>query len=169
MELDSLSLTAHAIGPDEVGAVRAILLEAAADLTIRYGPGHWSRVHGLPTLRRHQAERIVLLVLAGSRPAATLTLGRKKPPFYHNSWFAEPKAAAVYLSDMAVLPALQRHGIGRWCIQQAELLAREWGAHAIRLDAYQASAGAGGFYQKCGFTLVHAGTLDLEYYEKTLT
>jgi GNAT superfamily N-acetyltransferase len=110
----------------------------------------------------------VLLVCAGSRPVATFTLGPKKPPFYHNGWFAEPKATAVYLSNMAVLPALQRQGIGTWCIQEAELLARVWGAHAIRLDAYQGPAGAGVFYHKCGFSLVHAGTLDLEYYEKAL-
>jgi hypothetical protein len=54
-------------------------------------------------------------------------------------------------------------------MQHAESLAQEWGARAVRLDAYEGPAGAGAFYQKCGYRLVHAGTLDLEYYEKTLS
>jgi GNAT superfamily N-acetyltransferase len=117
MAADAPSLTAHPIGPDEVGAVRAILLAAAEDLTGHYGSGHWSRVHALQTLRRHQAQRAVLLIHAGSKAVATLTLGRKKVPFYHNDWFANPKAPAVYLTDMAVLPAFQRQGIGTWSLQ----------------------------------------------------
>jgi hypothetical protein len=52
-------------------------------------------------------------------------------------------------------------------MDHAEMLAAQWRADAVRLDAYQGPAGAGGFYQKCGYRLVHAGTLDLEYYEKT--
>jgi hypothetical protein len=28
---------------------------------------------------------------------------------------------------------------------------RDWPADAIRLDAFNADAGAGGFYRKCGF------------------
>jgi ribosomal protein S18 acetylase RimI-like enzyme len=37
-------------------------------------------------------------------------------------------------------------------MKEAERIARACGADAIRLDAYDATAGAGGFYAKCGFT-----------------
>jgi GNAT superfamily N-acetyltransferase len=148
--------------------VREIRLEAARAMTRRHGDGPWSRVQGLPTLRKHQAERAIVLVETDSTAAATFTLGRKKPPFYRGHWFANPKAPAVFLSNMAVIPQLQRRGIGRWCMHQAERLAGEWGAQCIRLDAFQGPAGAGTFYEKCGYTLAHSGTLGLEYYEKVL-
>jgi GNAT superfamily N-acetyltransferase len=51
---------------------------------------------------------------------------------------------------MAVLPGLQREGIGRWSMHHTESLAREWGAQALRLDAFVGPAGAGAFYLKCG-------------------
>jgi hypothetical protein len=41
----------------------------------------------------------------------------------------------------------------------------------VRFDAYDALAGAGAFYQKCGYELVHNGSFNgvpLEYYEKLL-
>jgi ribosomal protein S18 acetylase RimI-like enzyme len=52
---------------------------------------------------------------------------------------------------MAVHPEMQHRGIGRRCIEHAIERARLWPADSIRLDAYDAKAGAGGFYEKCGF------------------
>jgi hypothetical protein len=36
-------------------------------------------------------------------------------------------------------------------LKEAEATARAWPADALRLDAYDAEAGAGPFYEKCGF------------------
>ena len=52
---------------------------------------------------------------------------------------------------MAVDPVSQRQGVGRGLIEEAARVARAWPAEAIRLDAYDAPAGAGAFYRKCGF------------------
>jgi GNAT superfamily N-acetyltransferase len=52
---------------------------------------------------------------------------------------------------MAVHPELQRRGVGRLLLKEAEALARAWPADAIRLDAFDAEAGAGAFYAKCGY------------------
>jgi hypothetical protein len=53
----------------------------------------------------------------------------------------------------------------------AARIARDWPADAIRLDAYDAPAGAGGFYATCGYTEVgrvrYRGT-PLIYYELLL-
>jgi ribosomal protein S18 acetylase RimI-like enzyme len=57
----------------------------------------------------------------------------------------------LYLTSMAVIPEMQRQGIGRRCIEGALDAARKWPGDAIRLDAYDAEAGAGEFYRKCGF------------------
>jgi ribosomal protein S18 acetylase RimI-like enzyme len=52
---------------------------------------------------------------------------------------------------MAVHPDWQCQGIGRLCIEEAKRLATQWPGDAIFLDAYDAAAGAGEFYRKCGF------------------
>jgi GNAT superfamily N-acetyltransferase len=52
---------------------------------------------------------------------------------------------------MAVHPSRQGRGVGRLMLQEARRIAAEWPAAAIRLDAYDAVAGAGGFYARCGF------------------
>jgi hypothetical protein len=51
------------------------------------------------------------------------------------------------------------------------VVARAWPSQAIRLDAYDADAGAGGFYAKCGFREVGRvtyRTVPLIYFELLL-
>jgi GNAT superfamily N-acetyltransferase len=70
---------------------------------------------------------------------------------------------------MAVALACQRQGIGRQCVRQVLDLCRERSADAIRLDAYDAPAGAGEFYQKCGFDELGRASYrgcPLRYFEK---
>jgi len=65
----------------------------------------------------------------------------------------------------------QRTGLGRACMEAAREAAVRWPADAIRLDAYDAEAGAGGFYAKCGYRevgrVVYRNT-PLVYYELRL-
>ena len=72
------------------------------------------------------------------------------------------------LMAMAVSPDDQRKGIGRLCIDETRRIAGEWPSDAIRLDAYDAAAGAGEFYRKCGFKEVGRATyrnVPLIYFE----
>lgn len=80
----------------------------------------------------------------------TLRLTEKKPWAIDTDHFFDSKSP-LYLMAMAVAPARQRQGIGRMCLEEAKRLAREWPADAIRLDAYDAKAGAGDFYTRCGW------------------
>jgi GNAT superfamily N-acetyltransferase len=84
---------------------------------------------------------------------ATLRLAAKKPWAIDTSYFAAYRKP-LYLLGMAVKPAKQRCGIGRRCLEEAAKVARTWPADAIRLDAFDADAGAGGFYARCGYTQV---------------
>jgi ribosomal protein S18 acetylase RimI-like enzyme len=67
-----------------------------------------------------------------------------------------------------VHPAHQGRGIGRWCLDEAARIVRAHPGDAIFLDAYDAEAGAGGFYARCGFRevarVLYRGT-PLVYYE----
>jgi GNAT superfamily N-acetyltransferase len=104
------------------------------------------------------------------RIVATLTLQTKKPWAIDRTYFAEVKRP-LYLLSMAVAVDLHRQGIGRQCLDETRGIARRWPADAICLDAYDAEAGAGEFYRKCGFEEVgrapYRGT-PLIYYQLLL-
>ncbi len=103
-------------------------------------------------------------------PIATLTLATKKPWAIDKKFFALSERP-LYLTAMAVHPDVQRRGIGRRCLEEARRIALDWPADAIRLDAYDTTAGAGEFYRKCGFREVGRATYrgaPLIYYEMLL-
>jgi GNAT superfamily N-acetyltransferase len=157
--------------PADAPAIAALLSAAAVHLTARYGPGHWSR----PSTERGilvamRTSRVFIMRGDGGRAVATLALAAKKPWAVDLEYFT-PSRRAVYLLSMAVEPALQRRGIGRRSVEQALQIARDWRAETVRLDAYDADAGAGAFYLACGFR--QAGrivyrSVPLLYFERML-
>ena len=148
--MDPAPLTFAVAGLEEAGEIAALRTAVAERLTRDFGQGHWS---SRPTERgvlSQLKDSRVLLARQGERLIATLRLGTKKPWAIDKSRFS-PSISPVYLTDMAVAPDLQRNGIGRRCLDRAAKLARAWPADAIRLDAYDAAAGAGRFYARCGY------------------
>jgi GNAT superfamily N-acetyltransferase len=79
-----------------------------------------------------------------------LRLATKKPWAIDVNHFT-PAKRVLYLTGMAVDVALQHRGFGRLALHDAIATARRWPADAIRLDAFDAAAGAGRFYASCGF------------------
>lgn len=141
----------------DAGAVAAVRLAAARDLTRRFGEGTWSYASDSEAGVRLEVESgQVFQGRTAATVVATFRLSSRNPWLGDTSFFTS-SATALYLTSMAVLPKYQRSGVGRLCIEQAVRIAREWPAGAIRLDAYDAPAGAGEFYRKCGFREVHRG------------
>jgi ribosomal protein S18 acetylase RimI-like enzyme len=142
--------TATTVDAAELAALHAA---ASEDLTRRFGPGFWSSSPSergiLANMRLPKFSRI-LIASTNRRIIGTLRLATKKPWAIDTTYFT-PGARPLYLTGMAVHPDLQRKGIGRLLLKQAEEMARAWPADAIRLDAFDAPAGAGGFYKKCGY------------------
>jgi len=136
--------------PADVPALAALHTAAAEDLTQRFGHGFWSSVTTERGVFANMRYAKVLIARNGKTIGGTLRLANKKPWAIDVSYFT-PVRKAIYLTSMAVLPRLQRQGIGRLLIEQAVAQARAWPADAIRLDAFDAVAGAGGFYARCGF------------------
>jgi GNAT superfamily N-acetyltransferase len=146
----SSALVLSLAGIDDVPDVVSLQVSANRALTAKHGPGPWSSgVTAKGVLFRMTGSRIYLARLR-TRPVATLTLSTRKPWAIDTKYFT-PVKRPLYLTAMAVAPEEQRHGIGRLCVEDARRIAREWPADAMRLDAYDAVAGAGGFYAKCGF------------------
>jgi GNAT superfamily N-acetyltransferase len=151
----------------DVPAIVLLRTAAAEHLTRRHGCGHWSSAPTERSVRRGVRTARVLVARDGTHVVGTLTLATRKP------WAIDPQyfvavSRPVYLTDMAVAPAAQRQGVGRYLLQAAKDVARGWPGQAIRLDAYDAAAGASEFYARCGFREVGRVTyrgVPLVYFE----
>lgn len=144
---------------------------AAADrLTREYGDGHWSAHTHADAVLWHMAGSRILVATVRQRIVGTLTLQTKRPWAIDVEYFT-PVKKAIYLLNMAVMPDRQRQGIGRSLLVAAVQAARDTPADAIRLDAYDAPAGAGAFYRRCGYAprggKVYRG-VPLLYFERML-
>jgi GNAT superfamily N-acetyltransferase len=128
----------------------ALLAEAAQTLTALHGTGPWSRASSPESVGRAIAEGRMILAEDGDRPVGMLRL-RARRPFAIDIGRFSPARAPIYLVDMAVRPDRQRRGVGRAMLAVAIDEALAMGRDAIRLDAYDAAAGAGPFYRNCGF------------------
>jgi GNAT superfamily N-acetyltransferase len=152
---------------DDVPVIAALHNAAAGALTARFGEGRWSSLvteRGAASSQRHARVRVGR---AGKRILTVLRLATKKPWAIDVSYFT-PVKRPLYLTGMSVAVTHQGQGLGRLALDDAVAVALEWPADAIRLDAYDADAGAGLFYAKCGFLergrVVYKGD-PLVYYE----
>jgi ribosomal protein S18 acetylase RimI-like enzyme len=136
---------------DDVAAIAALQNAAAGALTARFGPGPWSSLvneRGAALAQRHARVRVGR---DGKHTLTVLRLATKKPWAIDVSYFT-PVKRPLYLTGMAVSVAHQGQGLGTMALEDACTIAEAWPADAVRLDAYDANAGAGGFYARWGFT-----------------
>jgi GNAT superfamily N-acetyltransferase len=155
---------------DDAAGVAAVRNAAAEHLTLEYGRGHWSGFTTEQGVRRGINTSRVLVARSGGRIVGTLRLATKRPWAIDPKYFA-PSRRPLDLVDMAVAPNAQGRGVGRQLLAAAVKTALGWSADAIRLDAYDHAAGAGHFYEKCGFREVGRVTfrgVPLIYYELLL-
>ena len=156
--------------PDDVSVIAALQNAAAGALTERFGAGHWSSLVSERSATLAQRNARVRLGVAGKKILTVLRLATKKPWAIDVSYFT-PVKRPLYLTGMAVSVAHQKTGLGRLALEDACAVARSWPAQAIRLDAYDAAAGAGPFYAACGFREVGRASyrgVPLVYFEKLL-
>ena len=142
---------------DDAEAVAALRNAVASELTTLHGIGHWSSVSSGKSVRSDMNRSSVYLLREEGIAIATLQLATKRPWTIGRQYFTRV-TRPLYLLGMAVDPARQRTGVGRRCIAAAVARCRAWPADALCLDAYDADAGAGGFYRKCGFAEVGRAT-----------
>jgi GNAT superfamily N-acetyltransferase len=155
---------------EDAPAIAGLQNAAAGALTARFGEGHWSSLtteRSTVLAQRHARVRIGRI---GKRIVTVVRLATKKPWAIDISHFT-PVKRPLYLTGLAVAVTHQRRGLGGLAMTDAIEIARAWPADAIRLDAYDAPAGAGHFYARCGFQerghVVYKGD-PLVYYERLL-
>jgi GNAT superfamily N-acetyltransferase len=156
--------------PGDGAEIAAMQTRAADALTRLHGIGHWSTpISGHSVERAIESSR-VLVARDESAVVGTLRLVTNKPWAIDTAFFT-PVPRPIYLLSMTVDPSRQRSGVGRRLLEEAAATAASWPADAIRLDAYDAPAGAGPFYERCGYREVGRVTfraVPLIYYELVL-
>jgi GNAT superfamily N-acetyltransferase len=134
----------------EIATLRTATSE---NLIAKFGVGSWSsKVSDKGVLFGMRRGTVFKAVIRG-RIVATLTLSAKKPWAIDTKYFARSQRP-YYLTAMVVALPWQRQAIGRRCLTAVIKICQKLGVDALRLDAYDAPAGAGEFYRKCGFTEV---------------
>lgn len=137
----------------DVPIIASLQTAVAHDSTRRHGRGHWSSCTTEKGVLRALKTSRLLVARWGTEVVGTVRLEAKKPWAIDMAYFAiVPKA--VYLHALAVAPDAQGCGVGRRLVEEAKAVARAWPSNAIRLDAYDHTAGAAPFYVKCGFRQV---------------
>ena len=135
---------------DDVADLVALQTTVNQRLATQYGNGYWVAKSTEKGTRFMMRLATVYIARRRKRLIATFSLSTRKPWAIDPKYFSASKRP-LYLTSMAVHPDEQRQGLGRLCIQEARRIATAWPSDAIRLDAYDAAAGAGEFYAKCGF------------------
>ena len=155
----------------DVAPIAALLNATAGALTARFGEGRWSSITSERSVELSLRRARMRVGVDGKRIVTTLRLATKKPWAIDVAYFT-PVKRPLYLTGMAVSVAHQRRGLGRAALEDARAVAVAWPADAIRLDAYDAVAGAAGFYARCGYREVARTSyrgVGLVYFEKLLT
>jgi GNAT superfamily N-acetyltransferase len=156
--------------PADAPALVDLYARVARDLTARFGRGHWSSEPTERGMLYNLRIPRILVVKSRGKIVATLRLATRRPWAIDPSYFT-PGRRPLYLTGMAIEPRKQGSGLGRQLLAALPAIARAWPADAIRLDAYDAPAGAGGFYAKAGFRevgrVVYRG-VPLIYFEHLL-
>lgn len=156
--------------PNDIATIAALQNAAAGALTARFGAGHWSSLSTERSAELSLRHARVRLGLSGKRVVTVLRLATKKPWAIDVRYFT-PVKRPLYLTGIAVSVEHQGQGAGRLALEDACATAAIWPADAIRVDAYDAEAGAGPFYAKFGFReqgrVIYKGD-PLIYYELLL-
>ncbi|MEZ0260827.1 MAG: GNAT family N-acetyltransferase [Alphaproteobacteria bacterium] len=124
-----------------------------------------------PILHRAIFGGSLFVIEEEGRLLASFTLDTIVADYCKPEWFTHPADPAFYLRSLSVRVDAQGRGVGRAAMAEAENLARKRGMKALRCDAYEGAASAGGFYEKCGFKPLRRGAVNgtpIVFYEKLL-
>jgi len=148
-----LTVSIFAAKKADAAALAALRSAVAQDMTRRFGQGHWSACPSKAEVLRQLRASQVLVARQDAELIGTVRLVRAMPWAIDSSAFT-PVRQALYVLGLAVAPQYRGQGIGHQLMDAAKDAARDSGAQALWLDAYEHAAGAGPFYLKCGFSRV---------------
>lgn len=149
----ALDLTIANATRADARALTSLRVGVAQRLTLDHGGGPWSACPSRAMVIRQMRASHMLVARRGAEIVGTVRLIRANPLLLDAQAFT-PVGVALYLIGLAVAPLVRGQGIGRELVETCKEVARSWPAQALWLDCYDTVAGAGPFYEKCGFRQV---------------
>ena len=137
----------------DIPALVALHTSVALEMTREFGDGAWSEFPTVAGVKRQLGASRVLVARCEAGIVGTVRLARALPAVFDAAAFT-PVANAFYVLGLAVAPLARGRGIGRALMESAKEAARVTPMDALWLDVYDHVAGAGSFYEKCGFRKV---------------
>ncbi len=135
--------------------VSDILYRCGKDMAAKYGLRHWDNSHfkNWVIVALCAFKNNIYLVYDNGVPAAT---------------FQTKKVNQSYLfQKLATMPGFAHKGIGTFCLNHIEQLAKSEGCHEVICEVYDKSAHAKAFYERRGYH-VYGTTETLKYTELKL-
>jgi len=163
-------LTFRYADENDIAELVRLRLRIDAEQARRFGGARWSTTINEGSVARGLKTGRVLMGLQEGMTVGAVRMETRKPWAIDLAYFT-PASRAIYLHDVNIEPALQGHGLGRSLMEEVKSAARDWPADAIRTDTFDGAAGAGPFYEKCGFRAVGRKTyrsVPLAYFELLL-
>jgi GNAT superfamily N-acetyltransferase len=156
---------------ETITALHALLEECGKKMQELLGLTHWYPFMDLAKFQFMLEEKELYGVFQHSTPIATFNLSFKPRDYYPENLWSRPKEKAYYLGQFGINPHFQRQGIGKWCMQQIEIISKQAECHAIRFDALNNHPWLKNFYQQleyrfCG--IVKPAEWELACFEKIL-
>jgi ribosomal protein S18 acetylase RimI-like enzyme len=139
------------VGEPDVMPVQMLLAVCGRHMSQAHGFDNWRAPYPLERLRADARERAVYAVEEQGTMVATFTLGDRPVHPYDEAIWQRPGEPAVYVNRLAVLPAEQGRGLGRWCMRWIMGKAAKAGRLAVRLDVLEANTRLREFYRALGF------------------
>jgi ribosomal protein S18 acetylase RimI-like enzyme len=139
----------------DVPALAALHASVAREMTREFGKGGWSEYPTVAGVKRQLGASRVLVARCGGDVVGTVRLTKAQPALFDAAAFT-PVAKAYYVLGLAVAPGARRRGLGRALMESAKEATLAAPMDALWLDVYDHPAGAGSFYEKCGFRKVGA-------------
>ena len=169
-----LNLSIRPATTDQFTALYAILALAGEHMHRALDLSYW---HPFPSSDKFIArlgERNNYAVYLDDTLVGTFGIGPKPEPYYRedmSEYWQGPDAQSTYFSTFAILPGYQQRGIGSWCMQQADQIARDDGYDWLRFDAVALNSKLLTFYSRLGYEqrgLLLVGSIQVMCYEKHL-
>jgi len=162
-----MNLEIQRVGPDSIEKLHKILEKCGQDMQVRFGLTHWVPAYPLHLMCKDAEVKSVFAIREGNQAIATFTIGTQAPSYYDMTIWENPGAKALYVSRLAVLPALQGRGIGKWCMSTIERLAVAEECTAVRLDAYDKHVKLQDFYCRLGYQQKGTSRFNTKLYGET--
>jgi GNAT superfamily N-acetyltransferase len=145
-----MSIFCRKASPEEVAPLHQIIKRCGEDMFQRFGLCHWHPVFPVETMRKDAMAKSIYGVYREDLLAGCFTVGTSGWKYPPDLW-ERPGDRALYLSKAAILPELQNQGLGKWCVEKVEQLARESGCSAVRLSAITDHALLLRFFERLGY------------------